>query len=385
MHVKNLIDALQTIAPLELAEPWDKVGLQLGRTSRPIDGPILLTIDLTEPVLEEALAARASAIIAYHPPIWEPLRRITDATPKERILARAIQADIAVYAPHTSLDNAPGCMTDWLCEGVSGSTATGRIAGDCRALAPMARRRSTQECKIVTFVPEKEVECVRNALATAGAGLIGKYSVCSFATPGTGTFFASDDASPAIGQAGKLEQIQEVRLEMVCSRSSLPLVIATLRQFHPYEEPAVDVYELGQQPDRTIGGGRRVVLDQPATLEELANRLKKYLTLTTCTPTIQVARAPGGQKSVTHVGVVCGAGAAQAAIARQEGCEVFITGEMKHHEVLEAINCGMSIILAGHTATERGYLPRLARRLKELLPSVEFTVSSADTDPLRSM
>jgi dinuclear metal center YbgI/SA1388 family protein len=385
VNVKHLIDALQTIAPLELAEPWDKVGLQIGRASRAIDGPVFLTIDLTEPVLEEALAAKASAIIAYHPPIWEPLRRITDATPKERILARAIQADIAVYAPHTSLDNAPGCMTDWLCEGVSGSTATGRIAGDCRALAPMQRRKPTQECKIVTFVPDAEVERLRNALATAGAGLIGRYSVCSFAIPGTGTFLGGDGSTPAIGQAGKLEQVQEVRLEMVCSKSSLPLVLATLRQFHPYEEPAVDVYDLAQQPDRTIGGGRRVVLDQPATMEELGRRLKSYLTIPTGSPTIQIARAPGSPSTVTHIGVVCGAGTAQASIARAEGCEVFITGEMKHHEVLEATNCGMSIILAGHTATERGYLPRLARRLADALPAMEFRVSTADTDPLRSL
>ncbi len=381
MIVRDLVDALQSVAPLELAEPWDRVGLQVGRLSRAIEGPVLLTIDLTEPVLDEAIAVKASAIISYHPPIWEPLTRITDATPRERAIARAIQAEIAVYSPHTSLDSAPGGMTDWLCEGVSGSTKAGRIAGDCRALSPKSRRRPTQECKIVTFIPERDADRLRQALATAGAGLIGKYSLCSFAVLGTGTFLGSDDSKPVVGQPGRVEHVTELRLEMVCSRASLPLVLATLRQFHPYEEPAVDVYELLAPADRAVGAGRRIVLDQPATLEEIGIRLKGFLATGTCVPTVHVARA-GTMSSVTHVGVVCGAGASQAAAARAEGCEVFVTGEMKHHEIIDATNAGMSIILAGHTNTERGYLPRLAQVLCERLPDLRAVVSRADRDPV---
>ncbi|HRJ49453.1 MAG: Nif3-like dinuclear metal center hexameric protein [Phycisphaeraceae bacterium] len=379
--VQTVVDAMQAIAPLCLAEPWDRVGVLVGRTIRALDGPVLLTIDLTEAVIEEASTRGAAAVISYHPPIWEPFKRLTDATPRERVIARAVRDDIAVYAPHTSLDNAPGCLTDWLCEGVSGSGTAGRIAGDCRALSPRARPSPTQECKVVTFIPAADADRLRQALATAGAGLIGRYSVCSFSVPGTGTFLASPEATPAVGRVGGLEHVQEIRLEMVCGRASLPLVLTTLRQFHPYEEPAFDVYDLAPRPDRFLGPGRRVVLDQPATIRQIAARIKAFLGNEGRHPSVHIA-APDPDRSVTHVGVVCGAGAEQASQARAENCEVFVTGEMKHHEVMEAINNGMAVILAGHTATERGYLPRLARRLGELIPGGEFLVSQADKDPL---
>lgn len=381
MNVQNLIDAVESIAPLALAEPWDRVGLQIGSPDIPLEGPVFLAIDLTEQVLDEALAAHASAVIAYHPPIWEPLKRLTDATPKERVIARAARAGLAVYAPHTSLDNATGGMTDWLCEGVSGSTAPGKIAGDCRALSPRAITRTTQECKVVTFVPDAELDKLRQALATAGAGLIGNYSICSFAVRGDGTFFGQGDANPAVGKAGRLEHVEELRLEMVCSRASLPLVLATLRQFHPYEEPAVDVYDLVPQMNRAVGAGRRIVLDQPATVQEIAGRLGTFLAGPRGRPTVQFADAGRGG-AVTRVGVVCGAGSSQASMAHAEGCEVFVTGEMKHHEVMEAINAGMAVVLAGHTATERGFLPRLAAGLRKILPGVVFKVSERDLDPL---
>ncbi|MFN0132836.1 MAG: Nif3-like dinuclear metal center hexameric protein [Phycisphaerales bacterium] len=385
MLVSDLVRAMESIAPLHLAEPWDNVGLLVGSADRRVAGPILLTIDLTECVLAEAVRARASAIVAYHPPLWEPIKRITSATPRGRVLLGAIEAGIAIYSPHTALDATAGGVTDWLCEGLSGGAASGggdegKIAGDCRALMPHVARDQTQEVKIVTFVPESAADELRSALATAGAGIIGGYQVCSFATPGTGTFFGSDGTTPTVGQAGRLERTPELRLEMVCSKAALPLALETLRRFHPYEEPAVDVYELLGRPERSKGPGRRLVLDQPATLSTLAERLKAFLSI----PVVNVARAGGAGESdlpVTTIGVVPGSGASMAAAARADGCEVFVTGEMKHHELLDALNAGTSVILAGHTNTERGYLPRLARRLSATLPDARVVVSQLDRSP----
>jgi putative NIF3 family GTP cyclohydrolase 1 type 2 len=101
------------------AEDWDRVGLHVGDPARDLAGPVLLTIDLTERVLDEAIGLRASAIVAYHPPIWKPLDRITSATATERIVRGAIEAGIAVYSPHTALDAAAGGVTDWLTECVA--------------------------------------------------------------------------------------------------------------------------------------------------------------------------------------------------------------------------------------------------------------------------
>lgn len=376
MNVSDVMRAMQTVAPLELAESWDNVGLLVGSAEKRINGPVLLTIDLTERVLAEAVAMKASAVVSYHPPIWEALKRITAETPRGRILLGAAEAGIAIYSPHTALDATPGGMTDWLCEGLSGGSE-GTIAGDSRALDPHIAREPTQQVKIVTYVPEKQVEAVRNALATAGAGIIGGYQVCSFATSGTGTFLGGTGTSPTVGQAGRMESVSEFRLEMVCSKAALPLAMETLERFHPYETPAVDVYELLGRPQRHHGPGRRLVLDQPATVAQLAERLKKHLGV----GVVNIALAWEQDKPLTHVGVCPGSGAALASKARGEGCDVYVTGEMQHHDVIAALHSGLSLIMAGHTNTERGYLPRLARRLGSMVAGVSFVVSGVDKSP----
>jgi dinuclear metal center YbgI/SA1388 family protein len=376
MKVADLARAMQRLAPLELAESWDNVGLLIGDRQKDLRGPVLLTIDLTERVLAEAVAAGCSAVVSYHPPLWDPIKRLTTETPRGRIILGAIENRIAIYAPHTALDAVDGGITDWLCEGVSGGSE-GKIAGDCRALLPHIRRDEHQQVKIVTFLPKTALDEVRSALATAGAGLIGKYQVCSFASPGMGTFFGEEGTSPAVGQAGQLEHAQEMRLEMVCSKAALPLALETLSRFHPYEEPAVDVYELLGRPERHSGPGRRLVLDQPATLGALAERLKKFLGI----QVVNVANVNTTDKPVSRIGVCPGSGASLAKAASDSGCEVFVTGEMKHHEMLDALNSGMSLILAGHTNTERGYLARLGRRLEELVPGLKAVVSQSDRSP----
>lgn len=380
--VRDLSTTMQSIAPLSYAEAWDKVGLLAGDATRTLGGPVLLTIDLTEAVMAEAIAMQASAIIAYHPPIFEPLARITDATPRQRIILRAVEHHIAIYSPHTALDAIPGGVCDWLCEGISGSATPGKINGDVRALTPHPQQPVSQQCKIVTFVQGREVEQVRAALATAGAGIIGNYQVCSFSAEGEGTFLGNDASTPAVGKAGQLEHVRECRLEMVCSKASVALAIETLRRFHPYEEPAIDVYELKPQPIRNAGAGRRLVLDKPVTVLELAQRLKTHIRRDRTRYSLAWPDDPN--RVVTRVGVVPGSGSELSRTARDEGCEVFVTGEMKHHEIMGAVHAGMSIVLGGHTNTERGYLPRLAERLREKMAGVVFAVSTRDKDPLEA-
>jgi len=377
MLVQDLVKLMGEIAPLEYAERWDKVGLLVGDAQRPLAGPVVLAIDLTEEVLRDAISRKAGAIIAYHPPVFEPLSRVTNATPRQRVVLKAIESGIAVYSPHTALDNVPGGVTDWLCEGLSGSTEPGKVLGDCRALTPHGRSPATQQLKVVTYVPEKDVEKVRNAMASAGAGIIGRYTLCSFTTSGTGTFVGAEESTPAVGQRGRLEQVEELRLEMVCSKAALPLVLEILRQFHPYEEPAVDVYELVPQPTRGAGSGRRLVLDHPVSVRMLAERLKKFLKRDLARFALPTEHA---DRPVSHVGVVPGSGGELSRLAMQEGCEVFVTGEMKHHEVLGALNAGMGVILGGHTSTERGYLPRLRDKLAA--HGFEALVSAMDRDIL---
>ena len=381
MRVADLIQTMQRLAPLEFAEPWDRVGLQLGRDDADLRSGVLLTIDLTERVLTEAIERDVGAIIAYHPPLWTPPERLTDATSKERVLLGAAEAKIARYAPHTALDAAPGGVTDWLCAALADADFDpqhAKLPGDVRALRSAERRSHNQEAKVVTFLPASAIDQVRNAMASAGAGIIGQYRVCSFSGEGEGTFFAGAGAKPAVGEAGRLETAAERRLEMVCAEHALPLVLETLRRFHPYEEPAIDVYQLRAQPVRGAGVGRRLVLDQPVRLRDLADRLRRRLGHAR----IKLAPPDAADREVTHIGVVPGAGEDLAPLAAGEGCEVFVTGEMRHHSVRAALHDGLCVMLAGHTNTERGYLCHLADRLGVEMPGVEFCVSERDADPL---
>jgi dinuclear metal center YbgI/SA1388 family protein len=378
MLVQDLVMAMQRIAPLEYAESWDRVGLLVGSPGKPLSGKVVLTIDLTERVLKEAEESGASAVVSYHPPIWDPLTHLTDATPQQRIIRRAVELGLAIYSPHTALDAVPGGICDWLCEGLSGGE--GRIAGDCRALKPHAHKDLTQEVKIVTFVPAEKAEVIRNALATAGAGIIGKYQVCSFASQGTGTFLGGQGTNPSVGAAGRLESVAELRLEMVCSKAALPLAIQTLRRFHPYESAPIDVYELLPLPQRDFGPGRRLALDRPVTVPQLAARFKSFLG----SASVRFGDAGHLEHSgvVKTIGVCAGSGNDLASAARAEGCEVYVTGEMGHHHVLAALHAGMSVILGEHTGTERGFLPRLGRLIARELPGVQCHVAKTDQDPL---
>ena len=369
MKVSHLIEALERIAPAHLAEAWDNVGLIVGDRGRELAGPTLVTIDLTPDVIDEALGAKCGAIVSYHPPIFQPVRRLNADSVRGRLLIRAIEAGIPIYSPHTALDAVVGGMADWLADGLN---ADGDGTGDRRALIPAPVRDPRQTHKIVTFVPAAEVERVRNALASAGAGRIGEYELCSFTIAGQGTFLGSDASNPSVGRRGALESVAEVRLEMVCPGSAIAILIETLRTFHPYEEPAFDVYELGAKPDRRVGAGRRVVLDRPATPEEIAGRMRDYLGME------RVRLADANAQPVSHVGVCPGSGAELIDAAIENECTLFITGEMKHHELLHAMDRGCSVILAGHTNTERGYLPRYVQRINEAMPEARAFVSKAD-------
>jgi len=370
MNTQKLISAFETFAPAYLANDWDNVGLLVGSPDWDAD-KILLTIDVTDAVVEEAIAMKANVIVAYHPPIFQPLKSVTSKTPQERVVLDAILHRIAIYSPHTSLDVATGGVNDWIVEGIG--------AGDVRALKPFGNLPPDEECKLITFCPEDKIEELRLALSSVSCGTIGDYQQCSFATQGTGTFIGGEGSSPTHGEAGKLQRVIECKFEMVVSKASLSLAIQALRQFHPYEEPALEVHELGERPRRDLGIGRRVHLDQSLQLDELARKLKKHLGI----GYVRVAPAAGSDDRalVQTVGLCAGAGGSVCELAIEEGCEVFITGEMTHHNVVAATARGCSVMLTGHTNSERGYLPKLKKQLSALLPEASIAVSSADVSP----
>ncbi len=373
----HVVELLESIAPARFAEDWDNVGLLLdpevsadpaARRAAPV-GRALLTIDLTEAVMQEALDERVELVVAYHPPIFRGLKRITADLAQSRVLLAAVRAGIAIYSPHTALDAAPGGVNDWLAEALGEGDST-----------PITPSFEGDELKLVVFVPEENVEALRNALADeAGAGWIGNYSHCSYNLGGQGTFLGHEGTSPAIGKSGQLETVDEIRVEMVCTRRQLPRAAQVIHRVHPYEEPAWDVYALGQKPRPGSGMGRLVTLREPAKLDALVARIKTHLGLAR----VRVAAVPEHESGAPIAKAAVCAGAGGSLFEKLRGPELLLTGEMRHHDVLARVASGTSVVLCDHTNTERGYLPTLARRLEELAGGqLAAVVSKRDRDPL---
>lgn len=371
MRLSDVITHLRSIASENLAEQWDKVGLQLGdpdwRLKKGARG--LLCIDLTEDVMAEAISKKSSLIVAYHPPIFQPLNALTTRDWKQRIILHAAQKKIAIYSPHTALDAARGGVNDWLCGGIG--------KGEIHVID--SRQLESDQYKIVTFVPADHVGKVRRAMAERGAGEIGNYVECSFSGTGQGTFLGTEGANPYVGQAGQLESTDELRMEMVCPEWFLAEVIAAMKHVHPYEEPAFDIYKLVSPPpapDHEAGQGRVVDLAKPVTLKTLVSRVKRHLGM----KRLKVAAPADFDGQISSVSLCAGAGV--TVVTQAAHADAYFTGEMRHHDVLDAVQQGKVVILAGHTNTERPYLPVYKRRLSDLTgDQVEWTIATNDRAP----
>lgn len=360
MRVKDVVRVMEEWAPTSAAEPWDNVGLLVGNPEAEAKR-VLLTIDFTRAVASEAFAASTSLVIAYHPPIFDGLKRLGPSSD----IFRAIEQRVAIYSPHTALDVADGGTNDVLAD-VVGLATRG-------PLRPAAAKDA--EYKLVTFVPEEQLEKVSDALFQAGAGKIGRYSSCSFRTAGSGTFFGEEGATPTVGEAGKLVKAPEVRVETVVPIESVAAVVRALRAAHPYEEPAFDLVRLAAVP---TGAGMGRVGELPAATPraEIVERVKRALGL----DAVLVAGPIDGVAKRVAVGAgACGDLYKDALRAR---ADVYLTGEMRHHDALAAAARGMLVIAALHSNSERLTLARVQERLvSKLGGEVEVTLSAADRDP----
>ncbi len=372
VSLSALVRALERLAPPALAEEWDNVGLLVDPRAPGQElelERVLLTIDFTEAVLAEALRERASALIAYHPPLFQPLRRLSRR--RAPALYGALAAGLAVYSPHTALDAAADGLNDWLVAGLG--------AGSVAPLQPAQQLDAYAELKLVVFVPESHLVSVREALSESGAGVIGAYRECSFALEGEGTFFGDESTNPALGERGRLERVREARLEMVCSRAALPRAAAALARVHPYEEPAWDVVPLAAKPQVKAGLGRCLTLSEATPLSALVERVKQHLGLSRVRLATAAEHAAG--KLISKVAVCAGAGG--SVLGAGVDAELLVSGEMRHHDVLARLAEGKSVILCDHTNSERGYLPRYRERILAACDgAVEVLLASSDREPL---
>lgn len=361
--VRDITRYLQEIAPLSLAEDWDNVGLLLGDDATDVVR-VLTCLTLTQEVADEAVLVGARLIVTHHPVLFKPVKKLVASSSEGRLLLKLMRHGIAVYSPHTAYDNSATGINQQLAELL-----------ELRDITPLRHRPTIDQYKLVTFVPEAQLDQVRRAIWDAGAGVIGNYRDCSFNTQGYGTFFGSEQSHPAIGQAGQLEQVEEVRVEIVCPADCLDRAMAKLRAAHPYEEPAIDVITLKSQRDGT-GSGRWGKLPAPMFLEELNRMVKERLKQ----PKIQFVGE--STQRVDTVGIACGAAAEFLRDAHRAGCQVLLTGEARFHACLEARDLQMGLILPGHYATERPAMETLAVRLATQFPGLVATASDKERDPV---
>ena len=366
MKIKDIAERIEKIVPLKLAQDWDNVGLLIGDAQRDVKS-ILLAIDITKEVLAEAKKLKADLIVSYHPVIWDGLKRITsdDST---SVVYGLIRSGIAVFSIHTALDVVAGGVNDGLAE----------IVGICDAepIGDYVDNPAGDNYKLVVFVPIASAVKVANAVFSAGAGAIGSYSHCGFQTEGVGSFLPLEGAKPAIGKKGKLEKVPEVRFETIVPVGKLDKVVAAMKKAHPYEMPAFDCLKL--YSDRTkFGLGRIGKLEKPVQLSQIIKRIKKHIGA-------KAFGIIGNEKRLIKTAAVCAGTCGKiinSVIAAK--CDLYLTGELKHHQALTAQQAGLTCICLSHTVSERFILKKFAKQLQKQAREVTIKISKKDTDPFK--
>lgn len=260
MLVKDITNHLEEIAPLALQESYDNAGLIIGNKNMELSG-VLITLDITEKVIEEAVEKKLNLIIAHHPFIFSGLKKITGKNEIERCVIKAIKNDIAIYASHTNIDSVHGGVNTKICEKLG--------IQNCKVLSPV----SGQLKKLVTFIPEEHLDKVRSEIFNAGAGHIGNYDSCAYTTSGEGSFRGNDKTNPYVGEKGQIHFEKEIRFETIFPAHIQSKVISALINSHPYEEVAFDIYAL-ENKNEQIGIGMIGTIEKEVAELEFLQKIK---------------------------------------------------------------------------------------------------------------
>lgn len=361
----EIISLFEQWSPKRYAEDWDPVGLNIGQLNK-IVKKVLVTLDVNEAVVDEAIDRGANLIIAHHPPIFRPLKYIWTDTPQGRLIEKCIKNDLSVYAAHTNLDVAPGGVNDLLANKLQ-----------LNQLEVMEPTISDPLYKLAVFCPTDYADDVREALANAGAGALGDYAGCSFSSTGIGRFTPINGADPFIGEIGKGESVPEERIEVILPGPLRKRVLEAMLTAHPYEEPAYDFFVLDQRTEQ-LGLGRVGVLQEPMTLEEFGNYVKRVLDVST----VRMVGDPS--KQVRKVAVLGGSGSKYIRTAKRKGADVFVSGDIDFHSAQDAEQMGLGLIDPGHHVEKvmiNGVAKKMQKECTDKGFDVTFIQSTINTEP----
>jgi len=361
MKIQDVIQYLETLAPLTYAEDFDNVGLLVGNPDTPLRG-VLITLDTLESVVEEAIARDCNLIVSFHPIIFGGLKRLTGSSYVERTVIKAIEHHIAIYAIHTALDNSFWGVNARICD---------RLALSNREiLLPQAH---TIE-QLVTYVPHKDAAALREHLFAAGAGNIGNYAKCSFNTEGMGTYMGNAQSHPTIGAPEVFHSEGETRISVIFPKHLRRSILQALFTHHPYEEVAYEIYTL-ENAHQHIGLGMIGYLETPMEELPFLNFVKERMQ-TAC-----VRHSALLGKKIQKVAVLGGSGADAIGACIAAGCDAYVTSDIKYHEFFKTEG---QLLLAdiGHYESEQFTKLLLWEQLTKKFSTFAFYLANTNTNPI---
>jgi dinuclear metal center YbgI/SA1388 family protein len=361
VKLKEITQFLESLAPLSLQESYDNAGLIVGSPDTDVSS-ILVSLDVTEKVVDEAIEEKAQLIVAHHPIVFSGLKKFTGKNYVERTLLKAIKNDIAIYAAHTNLDSVTGGVNSKICEKIG--------LQNCSILQPV----SSQLKKLVTFIPVDHAEKVREAVFNAGAGNIGNYDSCGYNTEGLGSFRGNEDTNPFVGEKGKIHFEKEIRFETIFPGYLQQRIIQALIEAHPYEEVAYDIYPLDNKYEKA-GMGMIGMLPEEKTEKEFLQQLKD----TFKTGVIKHTKLKG--TLVNKVAVCGGSGSFLLSQAIAAKADFFVSGDFKYHQFFDAEN---KIVIAdiGHFESEQFTKELFYELLTKKFPKFAVRFSEVNTNPV---
>ncbi|MGB6268486.1 MAG: Nif3-like dinuclear metal center hexameric protein [Olleya sp.] len=362
MLVKDLINHIQEIAPLNYAEDFDNVGLLVGDKNSHVTG-VLVTLDTLETVVDEAITNNCNFILSFHPIIFKGLKSITGKNYVERTVLKAIKNNIAIYAIHTALDNHVNGVNAMICNQLK--------LNNQRILIPQQQTIK----KLVTYVPKNEAKQLRDALFNAGAGAIGNYSNCSFNLNGFGTFMANDKANPTLGTKGETHFEEEMQLSVIFAKHLESKILKTLFETHSYEEVAYEVTTI-ENTNQNIGMGMIAELEQPQSETDFLNYLKEKMNVS------HIRHSQFLNKSIKKVAVLGGSGSFAIHAAKAAGADVFVTSDLKYHDFFQAEN-NILLVDIGHYESEQFTKNGLVALLTKKIPNFAIILSNTNTNPVK--
>jgi dinuclear metal center YbgI/SA1388 family protein len=361
MKLKDLCSYLDSEVPLSFQESYDNSGLQVGMPESEIKSA-LLTLDVTEEVLEEAISKKCDVVISHHPVIFGGIKKIAGRNMTERVLSMAIKNDIAIYSSHTSLDV--------VSNGVSRKMAEKLDLTNVRILKPLEKRIF----KLVTFIPESHLDTVRQAIFNAGAGVIGNYDQCGYASSGMGSFRGDEKSKPFAGQKGKIHFEKEIRLETVMYSHLKEDVINALLRSHPYEEVAYDIYSL-ENNNGDIGMGCTGMLKEEMPETDFLKLVSDVFNA----KGIRYSNLTG--KMIKNIALCGGSAISLLPEAISSGADTYITADIKYHNFFDA-DRKILLIDTGHFESEKFSTEILYDLVIKKFPKFAVRFSETNTNPI---